>query len=306
MANRRTRMLRIDRVLDQTRNLSRPSRLAAAVLVVAALPLVYFATAARPGWAQQPTQTGITSTTCGGDPAFARWLTEDVAYIITNQERAAFVGLNSAPECSQFVEQFWQRRDPTPGTPENEYKVEHYRRIGFANAHFASPRTPGWQTDRGRVYITHGPPDEIEAHREGAGTGGADPYQQWLYHHTGASTGDILFEFVDTARNGEYRITFMGDGRTSERGPVVFGPIGGLYVQVNKDRTLFITTPVGHSAMAVSGGIVDRNGALVQRFEDVTRAPMYGKGISAPLAAGTYTLHLQVGPEDRSIVFEVK
>ena len=294
MANRRTRMLRIDRVLDQTRKLSQPSQRAAAALVLASLPLVYLATAARPVWAQEPpAQAGITPTTCGGDPSFAKWLTEDAAYIITEQERAAFVSLKTAPECSMFVDQFWLRRDP-------KFKEEHYRRIAYANAHFASTK-PGWQTDRGRVYITYGPPDEIEWHQDPS-----EQFGQWRYHNTGASTGDILFEFADTEKNGEYRITFMGDGTRSERGPVVFGPVGGLYVQVNKDRTLFITTPAGNSPIAVTGGIIDRNGALVQKFDDVTHAPMYGKGISTTLAAGTYTLHLQVGPEDRSIVFQVK
>jgi GWxTD domain-containing protein len=308
MANRRTRMLRIDRVLDHTRNLSRPSRWAAAALILTTLPLIYFASVARPVLAQEPAATGITTATCGGDPAYAKWLTEDVAYIITDQERAAFVRLNSAPECSKFVEQFWLHRDPTPGTAENEFKTEHYRRIAYANSHFASAR-PGWQTDQGRVYITYGPPDEIEWHPDGQDQRGPQPFAQWAYHRGGSSQRGILFEFADAEGDHELRLVYMGElSNEPERGPVVFGPAGGLYVQVNKDRSIFISTPVGRSGMPVSSEIIDRNGALVLRFNDLdlTRAPMYGKEFPAPLAAGTYTLHLHVGAEDRSIIFEVK
>ncbi len=95
-----------------------------------------------------------------------KWLNEDVAYIITDEERKAFKQMSTDEEREQFVEQFWLRRDPTPDTVENEYKEEHYRRIAYANEHYASG-IPGWKTDRGRIYITFGPPDEIESHPSG-------------------------------------------------------------------------------------------------------------------------------------------
>jgi GWxTD domain-containing protein len=102
---------------------------------------------------------------------YARWLEEDVVYIITAQERAAFLGLSTDAQRDQFIEQFWQRRDPTPGTRENEYKDEHYRRIAYANEHFSSSLPPpaglGWRTDRGHIYIRYGKPDEIESHPSG-------------------------------------------------------------------------------------------------------------------------------------------
>jgi GWxTD domain-containing protein len=94
------------------------------------------------------------------------WLEQDVAYIMTDEERRAFLELGNDDEREQFVEQFWLRRDPTPETAENEYKEEHYRRIAYANDHFASG-IPGWKTDRGRIYIRFGPPDDIEAHPSG-------------------------------------------------------------------------------------------------------------------------------------------
>ena len=87
-------------------------------------------------------------------------------YIITDEERQAFKRLTTDEEREQFIEQFWLRRDPTPDTAENEFKEEHYRRIAYANEHYASG-IPGWKTDRGRIYITFGPPDEIESHPSG-------------------------------------------------------------------------------------------------------------------------------------------
>src|SRR6202140_3303752 len=97
---------------------------------------------------------------------YRKWLNEDVAYIITDEERATFKRLQTDEEREQFIEQFWLRRDPTPDTVENEFKEEHYRRIAYANEHYASG-IPGWKTDRGRIYITFGPPDEIESHPSG-------------------------------------------------------------------------------------------------------------------------------------------
>src|SRR5471030_408556 len=92
---------------------------------------------------------------------YRKWLNEDVSYIITDEERTAFKRLQTDEEREQFIEQFWLRRDPTPDTVENEFKEEHYRRIAYTNENFASG-IPGWKTDRGRIYITYGPPDEKE------------------------------------------------------------------------------------------------------------------------------------------------
>src|ERR1700745_3205046 len=94
--------------------------------------------------------------------AYKKWLDEDVRWIITDEERAAFKQLSNDEERDQFIEAFWQRRDPTPDTVENEYKEEHYRRIAYANEHFAAG-IPGWKTDRGRMYIPFGPPAQIES-----------------------------------------------------------------------------------------------------------------------------------------------
>src|SRR5882724_3889288 len=97
---------------------------------------------------------------------YKKWLEEDVVWIISDEERAAFKQLSNDEERDNFIESFWQRRDPTPDTAENEYKEEHYRRIAYANEHFAAG-IPGWKSDRGRIYIVYGPADEIESHPSG-------------------------------------------------------------------------------------------------------------------------------------------
>src|SRR6476469_4569259 len=97
---------------------------------------------------------------------YRKWLNEDVAYIITDEERTAFKRLQTDEEREQCIEQCWLRRDPTPDSVENEFKEEHYRRIAYANENFASG-IPGWKTDRGRIYITYGQPDEKESHPSG-------------------------------------------------------------------------------------------------------------------------------------------
>src|ERR1022692_449006 len=136
---------------------------------------------------------------------YTKWVTEDVAYIITNDERSAFKRLQSDAEREHFIEQFWLRRDPTPGTVVNEFKEEHYRRIAYANEHYAAS-IPGWKTDRGRIYITYGPPDEKESHPSGSATSDV-PSEQWLYHLIQGVGTNVVVEFVDSAKTGEYRMT---------------------------------------------------------------------------------------------------
>jgi TonB family protein len=136
---------------------------------------------------------------------YDRWLNEDVTYIISDRERAAYKALTTDEERVKFVEQFWLRRDPTPGTPENEFKEEHYRRIAYANEHFAADE-PGWKTDRGRIYITFGPPDELESHPSG-GPDSAAPSEKWLYRHIDGIGDRVIIEFTDVNRTGDYRMT---------------------------------------------------------------------------------------------------
>jgi GWxTD domain-containing protein len=137
---------------------------------------------------------------------YLHWVQEDVAYIITDQERAAFQQLGADAERERFVQQFWERRDPTPGTPRNEMKEEHYRRIAYANQRFAtSSGLPGWKTDRGRIYIMYGTPDEMNSAPSGGD--GVYPYEQWRYRFIESVGNNVIIEFVDKAGNGEYHWT---------------------------------------------------------------------------------------------------
>jgi GWxTD domain-containing protein len=139
------------------------------------------------------------------DP-FQAWLNEDVTYIITYEERNAFNQLQSNEERDKFIGQFWERRNPTPGSVENPFKVEHYRRIAFANDHFSSRSgVSGWKADRGRIYITFGPPDEIDSHP--VASAAKLPYEDWRYRFIAGIGNDVSIEFVDRDSNGEYHMT---------------------------------------------------------------------------------------------------
>jgi GWxTD domain-containing protein len=149
---------------------------------------------------------------------YDRWLTEEVVYIITDRERAEFKKLGTDEERDHFIEQFWERRDPTPGTPKNEYRDEHYRRIAYVNDRFTTHSgLPGWKMDRGRIYIQYGPPDEIDSHPSGGSytrppeEGGAQtvtyPFEQWRYRFIEGIGNNVILEFVDKEKTGDYRLT---------------------------------------------------------------------------------------------------
>jgi len=147
---------------------------------------------------------------------YKAWINDDVVYIISDDERKAFNQLNTNEEREQFVEQFWLRRDPIPDTEENEFKEEHYRRIAYANEHYASG-IAGWRTVRGRIYIQFGPADQIEAHSpggtyehrvsEGGGETSTFSLEQWRYRYIEGVGQNIVIEFVDTTQSGEYQMT---------------------------------------------------------------------------------------------------
>ena len=167
------------------------------------------------------------------DSQYKKWLNEEVGYILTDEERSAFLRLSNNEEREQFIEQFWLRRDPTPDTVENEFKEEHYRRIAYANERFASG-IPGWKTDRGRIYIIWGPADEIESHpsggsydrppEEGGGSTSTYPFEKWRYRYLEGIGNDVILEFVDPSGSGEYRLTMD----PSEKDALLHVPGAGL------------------------------------------------------------------------------
>ncbi|HEY2390017.1 MAG TPA: GWxTD domain-containing protein [Candidatus Angelobacter sp.] len=147
---------------------------------------------------------------------YRKWRDDDVADIITSEELAAFNKLSNDAERDNFVEAFWRRRDPTPDTEENEFKEEYYRRIAYADEHFGAGAR-GSKTDRGRIYILHGPPDSIDAHpmggpyqrtaEEGGGQTSTFPFEIWRYRNLDHIGQEVEIEFVDTCGCGAYHIT---------------------------------------------------------------------------------------------------
>jgi GWxTD domain-containing protein len=189
---------------------------------------------------------------------YKKWLSEDVAWIITDEERSAFKQLSNDEERDQFIEAFWQRRDPTPDTIENEFKEEHYRRIAYANEHFPAG-IPGWKSDRGRMYIMYGPPDEIESHpsggsyerpmEEGGGETSTYPFEDWRYRYLEGIGQEVIIEFVDTCMCGEYHMTMD----RSEKDALMETPNAGL--------TLYEQMGMANKADRFTGGGLERLGA---------------------------------------------
>ena len=186
------------------------------------------------------------------------WIEDEVPYIITPEERAAWTQLSNDEERDKFIEAFWLRRDPTPDTPENEYKDEHYRRIQYANERFGAG-IPGWKTDRGRIYILHGPPDEIESHpsggtydrsaQEGGGTTSTFPFERWRYRDLEDVGQEVVIEFVDTCMCGDYHMTMD----PTEKDALAHTPMGQPPISRFTDNA--------------------RKFEDLQRFFDVNRAP---------------------------------
>ena len=155
---------------------------------------------------------------------FDKWLRQDVIYIISDDEREVFKSLANPEEKEQFIEQFWLRRDADRTTSFNEFKEEHYRRLAYANEHF-SVGMPGWMSDRGRIYIIHGSPDQIESHPtggqyqrpvwEGGGWTQAYPWERWRYRYIEGIGSDVELEFVDQSHSGQYKLALNPEEKDS-------------------------------------------------------------------------------------------
>src|SRR5437868_1465989 len=191
------------------------------------------------------------------ETVYKKWLDEDVRYIITDEEKSAFKQLSNDEERDNFIEAFWARRDPTPDTVENEFKEEHYARIAYANEHFAAG-IPGWKTDRGRMYIMYGKPDEIESHpsggtyerpmEEGGGQTSTFPFETWRYRYLEGIGQEVIIEFVDTCMCGEYHMTMD----RSEKDALLYTPNAGL--------TFWEQMGMGTKANRFTGGGLERLG----------------------------------------------
>ena len=148
--------------------------------------------------------------------AYKNWADEEVRWIITDEEREAFKLLTNDEERENFVRDFWNRRNPTPETVENAFRDQYYQRVMYANERFSSGIS-GWRTDRGRIYILYGPPDEIESHpsggpydyplSQGGGSTQTFPFELWRYRYIADVGQDIVIEFVDPCMCGDYHMT---------------------------------------------------------------------------------------------------
>ena len=195
--------------------------------------------------------------------AYKRWLDNDVAYIITKDEKRAFMALQTDEERENFIENFWRRRDPDPDTEENEYREEYYERIAYANEKFASG-IPGWKTDRGRIYIQWGKPDSVESHPsggsyerpyyEGGGSTTTYPFEIWFYRHLDGVGDGIEIEFVDPTGTGEYRIAT----NANEKDALLHVPGAGL--------TLAEQLGTGNKADRIAG--INNGQNSFQRMQD--------------------------------------
>src|SRR5271169_144682 len=214
---------------------------------------------------------------------YKKWLDEDVRWIITDEEQKAFKLLSNDEERDSFIEAFWQRRDPTPDTIENEFKEEHYRRIAFANEHYAAG-IPGWKSDRGRIYIMYGPPDETDSHpsggsyerpmEEGGGETSTFPFEDWRYRYLEDIGQEVIIEFVDTCMCGEFHMTLD----RSEKDALLMTPNAGL--------TLYEQMGMSNKAARFQGNGLERLGAgpdsSMQQTKEFDRLEQFAKLQAAP------------------------
>jgi GWxTD domain-containing protein len=217
------------------------------------------------------------------DSQYKKWLNEDVVYIITPEERSAFLHLSTNEERESFIENFWARRNPDPDSPENTFKEEHYRRIAYANEHYASG-IPGWKTDRGRIYIMWGPPDETDSHpsggtyerppEEGGGETTTYPFEDWRYRYLEGIGENVIIEFVDPTMTGEYHLTMD----PSEKDALTYVPGAGLTMAeemgLASKTQRFQNTDGTHMGEALGG--------QPESYNEFSRLDLYAKIQQAP------------------------
>jgi len=215
---------------------------------------------------------------------YKQWLNEDVVYIIAPEERSAFLQLETNEEREQFIEQFWLRRSSNPDLPDNDFKEEHYRRIAYANEHFASG-IPGWKTDRGHMYIVWGPPDEIESHptggtydrpmEEGGGSTSTYPWETWRWRYLeGMGEQNVIMEFVDPTSTGEYHLTMD----PSEKDALLHVPGAGL----SQLEQMGMASKTDRFTRTDGTNLPKTLGGTPASMDEFTRLEMYAKAFKPP------------------------
>jgi GWxTD domain-containing protein len=214
---------------------------------------------------------------------YKKWLDEEVPYIITSEERAAFKKFSTDEERENFIEGFWERRNPNPGSPENEFKEEYYRRIAYANEHYASG-IPGWKTDRGRIYIMYGPADEIDSHpsggtyerppEEGGGETSTYPFEDWRYRYIDGIGNNVILEFVDPSMTGEYHLTID----PGEKDALLHVPNAGLTLLEQMGMGSKADRFTRTDGMTIGQAL----GGQPESMEEFTRLDLYAKIFKPP------------------------
>ena len=215
---------------------------------------------------------------------YKKWVDEDVRWIITDQELQAFKSLSNDEERDQFIEAFWQRRNPNPDSPENEYRELHYQRIAYANEHFAAGK-PGWRTDRGHIWIAYGKPDSVDSHpsggtyerpiEEGGGSTSTFPFETWHYRYLEGVGDNVDIEFVDTCQCGDYHATLD----RSEKDALKHTPGAG--------QTLYEELGLAKQADRFSGGGIEQLGSgpnsSLNQSKQFDRLERYSKIFAPPV-----------------------
>jgi GWxTD domain-containing protein len=219
------------------------------------------------------------------------WLNEEIPDIITEAERRAFLELSTNEEREQFIEIFWNKRNPNPESSINTFKEEHYRRLAYADEHFASG-IPGRKTDRGRIYIIWGPPDEIDSHptggtyerspEQGGGSSTAYAWEMWSYRHLEGIGENVEIEFVDPTGSGEYHITNDPCEKDAlahvpGAGPSLSEMIGGSSKAGRFTNSNGTTCPVPLGGMTASTNEFDN----IERVFKVQHAPEHFRELAA-------------------------
>jgi len=157
---------------------------------------------------------------------FKKWIKEEVVHVITPKERKVFYQLETDREREQFIEEFWRHRDPTPGTPKNEFKEEHYRRVEYANKKLGrGMATRGWATDQGRIYIILGEPMQIvKVH-----TVDINPVEIWYYQGNPKFGQSSIFRLLFFKREGVGAYELYNP---ISDGPRVLVPVSDLIIAI--------------------------------------------------------------------------
>ena len=181
----------------------------AAIALIAVLSIANFAQQAKPNPDEKPRKVKPELKT-----AYKEWI-ETVGIILTQSERDTWTKLRTDEEREEFIKIVWDSRDPDPDTAENEFKDQFYERVAYANEHFSSGKA-GRFTDRGRIYIKFGKPDDIDSHpaggiyerpyHEGGGSTSTYPFEKWFYRYIPNVGSGIELEFVDPTGSGEFRL----------------------------------------------------------------------------------------------------